>query len=1667
MPIQRSFSEQNHSANPKQPWVYNRSMQKKQNTSLNSKPLKEKPPLPVSTATKNKLSNFHYGAHVNTQKKTRLNLWLEDEKENGDIVSEKIQIVEEQKVRKREEEKKVPSTTPCKNSKNESPSTPASKLALPDLIGMVDFRRMKQEISPEERLEWDHKKGELNDFALNFSSRRAANKRARSSSPLGSSPTHAPIHFDPGSELWGRYSRNGSKFSTSQSQSISSLAHIMHTSSPKLAQGGISPRSMSEFRRANSCGDHFPKRKRFSRIDHQNNFTESPINGSSKLSILIERVREGLNRFQPPHVAQKKLLNSNSISEHTKDFTVKEISKNFSTINENLLKTISLSKEKAVKSLVDQKTNAQYNLSGRSENTDYGDIDDDELDSSLFQVSKTNTETPIFLQNCELIPLKSLGHSNHKPSPSQKNLSSRESPNLQACHKSKKKDKNNDFDDSEDDLLSVDLELLVSQYDNQSVDELKNLLPKNMPTPCRSSRAKTESEDEFGDDGLDDDDFKAAEASTLQTPNSLTTLQQKARAIQRYLVVDILNSTYEDTSGREKIEKNLLLRIEHTKHLKHVHLRGIWVETPVIVDVYVHVIGSFNEFGHCYVDDAENLLILHPDHLISSTVVADSFSCIRRAVLQDRIKATSEPNPSLVYGTLLHEIFQAAMVSNRWDSDWLTELIKNIAVKHVEDLYTVKIQIPDAIIYLQDKMSEMQSWANKFISPFPKPGAIVKSLNGESSTMCIDKLLDIEEHIWSPTYGLKGNIDATVQVTVKQEKSKRTLTVPFELKTGKNPSTSHIAQTALYSLLLSDRYDIEVAYGILYYMETSDIKKIPAIRHELRHMIMQRNELACFVRERSFQLPAMLRKQHMCSKCYAKVPCFIYHKFVDSGTGESTGLKGKFDEIIRHLTLEHKDFFLKWDDLLTKEETEYLKYRRELWTMLSSEREKLGRCFSNVVIKPGSSNEDLKSTKISRYKYVMIKHDPTRGFSFLDSQITVGEPIVISDEEGHFALANGFVTQVWKHKIAVQVDRRLHNARIRQSGFDEENNQVFTSIMNFAKFDGDPGQNQNEQIIPATKYRLDKDEFSSGMATVRNNLIQIMADSVFGSRKIRNLVVDLVKPSFKAQTSPYEFQQHEEINVDQRRAIEKVMSAEDYALILGMPGTGKTTTIAYMIRALISQGKSVLLTSYTHTAVDNILLKLKDQSIPILRLGQLSKISPEVQDFVTLATEPKSSFEEIRRDWHETPIVATTCLGINHAIFNERIFDYCIVDEASQITLPVCLGPIRLSHTFVLVGDHYQLPPLVQNEEARKGGLDISLFMLLSEKHPDSVVYLEHQYRMCEDIMTLSNSLIYNGRLKCGNQAVARRELLVPNLDNLQYYHTLPTTSSSSKKTICLGPAKSRCWLHDLITPATRVCFINTDPLLPLSREEAKGNRIVNPTEARICTLLVHGLLSVGVAASSIGVMTHYRSQLALLNHYLQAHNQVEMHTADRFQGRDKEVIILSLVRSNDAQSIGELLKDWRRINVAFTRAKTKLLVIGSRETLKGSEPSTNNEEEMVARFVRLMEKKNWVFDLPTGALEDHSFIETQIQATLSLSLSQTNSQSLEVNKASQKNQLQQETKVTVDEKHVSQIKGVFGNQSSVTSGYCRRYPNKRMVGKRPFHKPHGGILADVMNETF
>ena len=827
---------------------------------------------------------------------------------------------------------------------------------------------------------------------------------------------------------------------------------------------------------------------------------------------------------------------------------------------------------------------------------------------------------------------------------------------------------------------------------------------------------------------------------------------------------------------------------------------------------------------------------------------------------------------------------------------------------------------------------------------------------------------------------------------------------------------------------------------MLYYMQSSEISNIQTLRHEIVPMIMQRNELASYLRHRA-ELPQMIKRPYACGKCFAQTSCFLYHKLVDDGNGETSGLGERFDDFVKHLNSNHQRFFSKWDALLTKEEKDIVKFRKELWTMKSSERERAGRCFGNIIIDPGSFHEVEGAPKINRYRYTFIKQSPTPAFSFTESQITLGEPIVISDEKGHFALANGYVTGVRRHKIQVIIDRRLHNARAKGGDFDSQRNQTFAGIMEVVENGLRQSPMTHTQPDETMLYRLDKDEFSNGMAMIRNNLIRLMEKDVFGVQALRRLIVENVAPTFKPTASAYTLTNstgQASLNVDQQAAIEKVMSAKDYALVLGMPGTGKTTTIAHIIRALVAQGKSVLLTSYTHTAVDNILLKLRNDKIGIFRLGAVAKVHPEVQDFADLAGKPIRTIEDLKRCYTQ-PIVATTCLGINHAIFNQRVFDYCIVDEASQITLPVCIGPIRMARTFILVGDHYQLPPLVQNKEAQEGGLDVSLFKTLSDNHPSSVVNLEHQYRMCEDIMVLSNTLIYDGRLKCGTPAVASRSIVIPNIDALRVHHHNPVSIRVvDPKKVCLGPTRGSCWLRDLLDPSIKACFVNTDPLLPLSREALEnGLRITNPCEANLTTQLVETLISTGVAPTDIGVITLYRSQLALIKQSLRHHSGVEMHTADKFQGRDKEVVILSLVRSNEDQTVGELLKDWRRVNVALTRARTKLLVLGSKSTLVGN--------ELLRNFIALMQGKGWWYDLPVGATEGHVFEDVQTQ------FSSKGSADLEGEANSGKSKMKAARQVLGEGKENRLGKRVPAKQAKLDIN--------ALISKRP-------VLRDIVNEA-
>ena len=162
------------------------------------------------------------------------------------------------------------------------------------------------------------------------------------------------------------------------------------------------------------------------------------------------------------------------------------------------------------------------------------------------------------------------------------------------------------------------------------------------------------------------------------------------------------------------------MQSEETKLGKAIFLRQAWLETPCHPESYVHLIGDFDRLGQCVVDNTQNLLILHPDHLISSTVVGDSFTCTRKAVLEARVKATSDANQATLYGHLLHEIFQEALRANKWDDGFMTSLIERIATQSLESLFELQIELPIAIEQLRARAVDLQTWAEIYVAAKPR-----------------------------------------------------------------------------------------------------------------------------------------------------------------------------------------------------------------------------------------------------------------------------------------------------------------------------------------------------------------------------------------------------------------------------------------------------------------------------------------------------------------------------------------------------------------------------------------------------------------------------------------------------------------------------------------------------------------------------------------------------------------------------------------------------------------------------------------------------------------------------------------------------------------------------------------------------------------------------------
>ncbi len=223
---------------------------------------------------------------------------------------------------------------------------------------------------------------------------------------------------------------------------------------------------------------------------------------------------------------------------------------------------------------------------------------------------------------------------------------------------------------------------------------------------------------------------------------------------------------------------------------------------------YIHVTGVVDQSEITIDNSSATLVILHPDTLISATHVADAFECQRKAILQTRVRASGEASKYMVYGNIVHRLLQMGLTLKNFSIPFLSQALTQIISESTEDLYQCNIDESTAISALQEHIGTLSKWGSEFVGRPPRLAK--KSDNNNAYLGTINKVLDIEERIWSPMYGIKGNIDATVQFDTKTLFGTQAALTPFEFKTGKKTSSAHDAQTALYTLLLTDKYGAEL-----------------------------------------------------------------------------------------------------------------------------------------------------------------------------------------------------------------------------------------------------------------------------------------------------------------------------------------------------------------------------------------------------------------------------------------------------------------------------------------------------------------------------------------------------------------------------------------------------------------------------------------------------------------------------------------------------------------------------------------------------------------------------------------------------------------------------------------------------------------------------------------
>jgi len=427
------------------------------------------------------------------------------------------------------------------------------------------------------------------------------------------------------------------------------------------------------------------------------------------------------------------------------------------------------------------------------------------------------------------------------------------------------------------------------------------------------------------------------------------------------------------------------------------------------------------------------------------------------------------------------------------------------------------------------------------------------------------------------------------------------------------------------------------------------------------------------------------------------------------------------------------------------------------------------------------------------------------------------------------------------------------------------------------------------------------------------------------------------------------------LNEPQQAAIRFALSAEDVAIIHGPPGTGKTTTVVELICQAVARGDRVLACAPSNTAVDNLLDRLLTAGRRAVRVGHPARVEERLRDFTldalaadheamrvvrdmlreaeemfrragrfTRARPAPGTKQDMRREARQLKkdarlleqqavesvldraevVCATTTFDPD--IFGDRRFGLVVIDEACQGTEPACWIPVLYADRLVLAGDHRQLPPTVLSAQAARDGLSRSLLERLADMYGDLVTRrLEIQYRMHADIMRFSSEQFYDGAL------VAHESVSAHLLRDLRGMADGPLTSDA-------------------------VTFIDSAGAGWDEEVEPDGDSRRNPQEAALVVRKVRQLCAAGMRPCDIAVITPYAAQVRCLRELCED-DDLEIDTVDGFQGREKEAVIISCVRSSTVGGIG-FLADTRRMNVALTRARRRLIVIGDSATLGGHE---------------------------------------------------------------------------------------------------------------------------------